>query len=290
VKYVIFAALAILGLTLILSQNASAEIGGNKGFALVGNGFALSENSIAEASVDLLFTTNQMKNKIDFGLQNGMITLADEELNISKFSGTILKNGQIFKFSSKATDSTGKQFTVKALGKLVDKTPTDSIYSLTGTLTDSSNKITKLVFTTKVAEFTEQTTQKSQISDVTVKILPGASNPSAATYKDYKIGFRFKYFSEDRITITPGGTITFVNEDTVSHNLKSGTANYVSRHKTFTADGKISSGEITPGKSWSTTYNEPGFYRLFDEKYQWMDITVFVFDTSKIPITKTPLN
>ncbi|MEM3170186.1 MAG: hypothetical protein QW838_05375, partial [Candidatus Nitrosotenuis sp.] len=69
-----------------------------------------------------------------------------------------------------------------------------------------------------------------------------------------------------------------------------GTANYVSRHKTFTPDDKISSGEILPGKSWSVTFTEPGFYRLFDENYQWMDMTIFVIDSSKIQKTKTPLN
>jgi hypothetical protein len=74
--------------------------------------------------------------------------------------------------------------------------------------------------------------------------------------------------------------------------LKSGTANTASSHKTFDADDKISSGEILPGKSWSVIFEEPGFYRLFDEDYQWMDITVFVFDIPSSQQIKSnkPLN
>jgi plastocyanin len=92
--------------------------------------------------------------------------------------------------------------------------------------------------------------------------------------------------------LTPGGTITFVNEDTASHSLKSGTANTASSHKTFDADDKISSGEILPGKSWSVTIDEPGFYRIFDEDYQWMDITIFAFNAPSSQQIKSnkPLN
>lgn len=275
-KYVAFAALALIGVTLIVSQDASAQIAGNKAFSLIGNGFAVSEDDISDTSVDLLFITNQMKNTIDFSLQTGVLVVGDNDLNISDFSGLLLHKGKIFRIISSAADSEGNQYTVRILGRIVDTAQTDSIYSITGTLTDSSKKVTKLVFTTKVSEFTIKTIEKASKSAVTVKILKGSSAPEERTYIGQQAGYTFKYFSEDRITIPAGGTITFVNEDTASHSLKSGTANYVSRHKTFTPDGKISSGDIQPGKSWSVTFDEPGFYRLFDENYQWMDTTIFV--------------
>ncbi|RJQ27935.1 hypothetical protein C4565_04440 [Candidatus Parcubacteria bacterium] len=275
-RYVAFAALALVGITLIISQDASAQLAGNKAFSLVGNGFAVSESDISDTSIDLLFTTNQMKNTIDFGLQTGVIVVGDNDLNISDLSGLLLHKGKIFRIISNAADSEGNQFTVRILGRIIDTAQTDSIYSLTGTLTDSSKKVTKLVFTTKVSEFTIKTAEETSKSAITVKILKGSSNPGERTYIDQTAGYTFKYFSEDRITIPAGGTITFVNEDTASHSLKSGTANYVSRHKTFTSDGKISSGDIQPGQSWSVTFDKPGFYRLFDENYQWMDTTIFV--------------
>ena len=154
----------------------------------------------------------------------------------------------------------------------------------------SAKQKTKLVYTSKVSEFSAKPADKTQKSDVTIKILKGAANPQDATYKTQIAGFKFNYLSEDRITIPPGGTITFVNEDDSSHTLESGTANYNSRKKIFTSDGKISRGAIGPGKSWSVTFDEQGFFRLFDKDYQYIDATIFVFDTSKIPKIKTPLN
>lgn len=260
----------------ISTQNANAQLGVNKAFTLEGNGYAVSGDSILPTSVDLQFTITQKGTTTEFILQNGLIDINGKELDVSNFSGTLLKNGQYFRIASKASDSDGKEFSLKVLGTLIEKTQINSIYSLTGTLGDSS-KSTKLIYTTKVSEFTatiKPTDNKKK--EVTVRILKGSANPEQQTYKEQIGGFSFKFFSEDRILIGAGGTITFVNEDVVSHSLKSGIGHTVSRHKTFTADGKISSGDIQPGKSWSVTFQEPGFYRIFDEKYQWMDTTIFV--------------
>jgi len=290
-RYAAFLAVAILGTCVFVSQDASAQLVGNKAFSITGAGFATSSNSILDTNIDLSFITTKTKNTIGFDFQNGIITINSNELSISDFSGTVQNNGKFFRFTAKAVDSSGDGFSIKAIGRLVDKTSADSIYSLSGTLTDSEKVATKLVYTTKISEYAQKTTPTAK-SGVTIKILKGSANPNERTYKDQSTGFTFKYFSEDRIIIKPGETITFVNEDTASHLLKTGTTNYVSRHKTFNADGKVSSGVIAPGRSWSVTFDEPGFYRLFDEKYQWMDITAFVFDTSaQKPIkSNKPLN
>lgn len=290
-KCLVFLTAALAAAVIFGAQDASAQLSGNKAYSLVGNGFAMSEDAILDTTIDLSFITTKTKNTIGFDFQGGVITINDNKLTVSDFGGTILSNGKIFRFASKAADPSGEEFSIRALGRLVDKTTADSLYSVSLTMTDSKKTPTKLVYTTKVSEFTPKTTQAAK-SDVIIKILKGSANPGERTYKDQSAGFTFKYFSEDRIIIKPGETITFVNEDTASHSLKSGTANYVSRHKTFNADGKISSGEILPGKSWSVTFVEPGFYRLFDENYQWMDITAFVFDTSNRQQIKSnkPLN
>ncbi|MEM3064253.1 MAG: hypothetical protein QW177_02655 [Candidatus Nitrosotenuis sp.] len=288
-KYVVFLAAILLGAGLILSEDGHAQLASNKAFSLVGSGFATTNTQISDASIDLLFLTTKTKTTSGFNLQSGMIVIDDVELSLSDFNGIIVGDGRIFRVSSTASDSKN-EFSVRILGRLVDKTATESIYTITGTITDANKTTTKLIYTAKVSEVTTQKAQTPTKTTTTIKILKGAANPSERTYKDQIAGFSFKYFSEDRLTIHPGSTLTFVNEDTASHSLKSGTANYVSRHKTFTPDGKISSGEIQPGKSWSVTFDEPGFYRLFDENYQWMDITIFVIDSSKIQKTKTPLN
>ena len=270
--------LVLLGILIgISTQNANAQLGVGKAFTLEGAGYAASDNSILPTSVDLQFTITKRGTTTEFTLQNGFIDINGKELDVSNFSGTLLKNGQYFRIASKASNSDGKEFSLKVLGTLIEKTPANSIYSLAGTLADSTGKSTKLIYTTKVSEFTaaiKPTDNKKK--EVTVRILKGSASPEQRTYIEQIGGFSFKYFSEDRISIGTGGTITFVNEDVVSHSLKSGIGHTVSRHKTFTADGKISSGDIQPGKSWSVIFQEPGFYRIFDEKYQWMDTTIFV--------------
>ncbi|MEW6044381.1 MAG: hypothetical protein AB1608_08970 [Thermoproteota archaeon] len=290
-KYVVVLAAVLLSAGWLLSGDASAQLAANKAFSLTGSGFATSKTQVSDASVDLLFVTTKTKTTPGFDLQSGMIVIDDVELGLSDFNGIILGDGRVFRVTSTAFDSTN-EFSVRVLGRLVDKTDTESIYTISGTITDANKAATKLFYTAKISEITTKQTQTTDKTATTIKILKGAATPGERTYKDQLAGFSFKYFSEDRITITPGSTITFVNEDTTSHSLKSGTANYVSRHKTFTPDGKISSGEILPGKSWSVTFKEPGFYRLFDEDYQWMDITVFVFDLSSRQSIKsyTPLN
>jgi plastocyanin len=287
-KYVVILAL-ILGLVFAVSiDSAEAQLAGNKAFILSGNGFAVSSSKISDSSAEITFSTTQTKTKSEFTLQNGVIIVDQKDWNLSDFSGTILQNGKLFKFNAKATDSQGKQAIISAVGKLVDKTSTDSIYTINGVLTDSAKKTTKLVYTSKISEFAVKPTT-SKTSDITIKILKGAANPQDTTYKTQITGFSFKFLSEDRITIAPGTTVTFVNEDDSSHSLESGTANYNSRKKFFTPDGKVSSGEIAPGESWSNTFDDKGFFRLFDEKYQHIDIIIFVIDSSKIQTNK-PVN
>lgn len=271
------------------AQDANAQLGVNKAFTLEGAGYAISGSSVLPATVDLQFTINQKGTTTEFVLQNGLLEINGVELTASDFSGTLLKNGQYFRTASTVSDSDNQKFSLKAFGTLVGKTQTNSVYSLTGTLTDSTGKLTKLVYTIKVLEFTTtaKPTDASKKSEVTVRILKGSSNPEEQTYKERTNDFFLKYLSEDRISITTGGTVTFVNEDVVSHSLKSGIAHTVSRHKVFTEDGKISSGDILPGKSWSVTFAEPGFYRIFNDKYQWMDMTIFVTQDSSSKTLKS---
>jgi plastocyanin len=289
--------LILLGiLTGISIQSANAQLAANKAFLLEGNGFAISDNSILTATIDLQFIITKKGTTSEFTLQNGLIDINGKDLAVSGFSGTILKNGQFFKISSDILDSVGKKFTFRALGNLMEKNQDNSIYSVTATLSDSSNKITKLIYTTKVSEFTPiKPADKNKKTETIIHILKGSSNPKSQTYKEQIGGFLFNYFSENRISIISGGTVTFVNNDIVSHSLKSGISNNYDKtfKQAFTADGKISSGDIKPGKSWSATFKEPGFYRIFDEKYQWMDATIFVSSDSSsktIGSSKNPRN
>jgi hypothetical protein len=68
-----------------------------------------------------------------------------------------------------------------------------------------------------------------------------------------------------------------VNDDDVSHSFLSGKENYGDRHNPFTPDGRISTVEISPGESISITFDDVGFYRLYDPTYPWMKIITYAF-------------
>ena len=83
----------------------------------------------------------------------------------------------------------------------------------------------------------------------------------------------------DRISVEPGSTIIIVNDDVVSHSILSGKENS-DRYIQYTADGRISTGEILPGESTTITFDDSGFYRLYDPDYEWMGIVAYVFPAS----------
>lgn len=107
---------------------------------------------------------------------------------------------------------------------------------------------------------------------------------------------KLRYFSQDRIEGPPGSTITIVNDDLVSHSVLSGKENYGSRHDKYTSDlqacldesliagcdkaQRVDTGDIAPGASTTITFDDAGFYRLYDPDYEWMQITAYVFPTS----------
>ena len=155
---------------------------------------------------------------------------------------------------------------------------------------------------------------------IVVRILPGASIPGTA--EDYRtliggVG-TLRSFSIDRIIIEPGTTVTWINEDEVSHSIRSGagggvnqkwspgeefacepnqlrerTGSYSSLTKyetcSFVLDYRVVSGEIPPGGTYSVTLDEMGFYRLADIDYPWMTITAYVFPNSESIILKNEL-
>ena len=71
-----------------------------------------------------------------------------------------------------------------------------------------------------------------------------------------------------------------MTNDVVSHSIISGKENYGDRHDPFTADGRISTGEIMSGKTVNITFEDAGFYRLYDPDYPWMRIVAYVFPDS----------
>ena len=287
-NYLAFIAV-ILGVILTLSfGDSQALLSSNKSYMFSSDGFAIINDKISTSTSDFSFSIIKTKDKSDLNLQSGKVSINEKNWILSDLKGTFIQSGKLFKFNAKATDPQGKSAIVDATAKLLDDTASDEIYTISGTFIQGQ-QTTKLVYISKLSEINSKPNTNIQKSQ-TIKILLGAGNPQLETYKTQTNNFKFNFLSQDRITILPGSSVTFVNEDNVSHSLASGIDNTMQKNASFTPDGKIVSGDIPPGQSWTVTYNEKGFYRLFDTKYKHIDITIFVYDTSKIQSSKKPLN
>jgi len=293
------AIIALLALFVISSgyfvNESFAEISGNQAFLLEGSGFAVTENVIRISEIDLgLSSQGQQGSTINFLTEDGFITLDDDEFLISKLNGKFLRGGNYIRINGNVESSSGSDTSISFFGRLVEESKDASVYGFTGRIT-TPDETFKVIYTTKLSKLTKITPVSTELKSetLTLHILKGSSTQGVGTYIDTGSirenaittqgtfdPLRLRYFSQDRISIQPGTTITIINDDVVSHSILSGKENYGSRYDKYTADGRISTGEILPGKSINITFSDAGFYRLYDPDYQWMGIVAYVFPNS----------
>ncbi|MCV0410707.1 plastocyanin/azurin family copper-binding protein [Nitrosopumilus sp.] len=286
------AAISLLVLLAVSSgyfiNESYAEVSQNQPYLLEGSGFAVTEESIKISEIDLgLSSQKQSGSTINFVTEDGFITLDDEEFTISKLDGKFLREGQYIRINGNVESSRGLDTSISFFGRLVEESKDASVYGFTGRITTSDDSY-KVLYTTKLSKLSKITPVSTELksTDLTIRILKGSAGlkstddviPGINPTDSSNISLRF--FSHDRISVQPGTTITIVNDDVVSHSIQSGKENYGSRYDRYTADGRISTGEILPGKSVSITFNDAGFYRLYDPDYQWMGIVAYVFPSS----------
>lgn len=90
--------------------------------------------------------------------------------------------------------------------------------------------------------------------DFSVIIPQGASNRLCATFHNC--------YSPEKITISAGNSVTWINEDSDFHSVTSG--------KPGTADGMFDSELFPPGESWIFAFANPGEYNYFCTIHPWM--------------------
>ena len=103
--------------------------------------------------------------------------------------------------------------------------------------------------------------EKSAPMTVAVSIAKGASTPGCDEKKEC--------FQPDTANVGVGGTITWTNGDTAAHTVTSGTAS-------DGPDGTFDSSIITPGKTFSNTFDKAGSYDYFCVVHPWMTGKVVV--------------
>ncbi|HJU13473.1 MAG TPA: hypothetical protein VJ792_03365 [Candidatus Nitrosotalea sp.] len=125
--------------------------------------------------------------------------------------------------------------------------------------------------------------QVSQNPPVQITIVQGASSSqgSASQQNQY---YTNNYFLPDQVSIVPGTTVIWVNNDNIAHSIYSGTATY-STTNPFIPDGKIKSGMIPPGQTFQVIINETGIIRFYDPSYTWMNGLIISIPSSQTHVT-----
>ena len=210
-----------------------------------------------------------------------------------------MREGRFVRLSGNLESTVGDEASFSVFGKLIQNSDEGSVYSFTGRITERGIP-NKIIYTSKISEVsslipdrlideTARITGEVKENEIVIRILKGAYQPSLfGSYREGVGGQEYYqqntqrasvgYFFPERLTITPGITLTFFNDDDVSHKIVSARRDTNSRGiGNPTPDGKIVSEEILPGGSWSYTNERIGFIFLMDPNYPWMsmDITSF---------------
>ena len=269
-----------------LTNESFAVISENEEFLLEGSGFAVTEKVIKSSEVDIyLSSQDQRGSSINLVTENGFVTLDDEEFIITQLEGKFLREGKYIRINGEVESSNGFDTSISFFGRLIAESKDASIYGFTGRIT-TSDETYKITYTTKLSTLskTNYVPADTTSDDFLIHILEYSStkgiSDSIVPGQKFSDSFGLRFFSHDRISIDPGSTITIRNDDQVSHSIISGKENYGDRYNPFTPDGRISTGAIEPGKSVSITFDEAGFYRLYDPDYTWMKIVAYVFPDS----------
>jgi len=315
-----FFIIGVLAIGLSFNE-ATAEIGPNNVFILEGSGFAVTEDSIKTTEIDFAMSTgDKTGSRTNILIEDGFVTLNEGDFIVTDLTGTALRDDRFIRISGTIEDSLGDEASFRVFGRLIQNSDEGAVYGFTGRLTYEGEEH-KIIYTTKLSELTstsliQKTSIEETSDDILIHILPGSSSQGialnyieigeirkqiVAITGDSSIGA--KYFFPDRISIEPGTTITFVNDDDTSHRIVSGTGlgqhssvlsgdvvicetpqedlpegfSYAGSGCDFSFDGRIDSGSIEPGDSWTGTLDEVGLYRIIDPSYPWMTVVIYSF-------------
>jgi plastocyanin len=298
-----------------LTNVANADFIANESFLVEGSGFAVTQKQIKLSEIDMLIsTTEQTGSRIPIVVVDGFITLDENDFVISNMKGEVLREGRFLRLIGTAENSIGNQITISIFGRLVENSEEGSIYSLTGGLSEGilSNKI---VYTAKISQLvssvttpqpsTTSTPQTSKPStgetakEFTFTIMKGAHSRSfdldyrsaagvTSSFVESQSGLaKARYVvPTDRLIVTPGTTLYFKNDDSVSHTIVSATRDTTRGERTPIPDGRFTTGEIPPRETKSIEITEIGFIFLTDPKNTWIkiDITSFPEDSRSITL------
>ena len=159
-----------------------AEISENQAFLLEGSGFAVTEEFIKISEIDLgLSSQLQRGSSINFVIEDGFITLDDEEFVVSDLEGKFLREGRYIRINGNIESSNGFDTSIRFFGKLIEESKDATVYGFTGRVTTSDDTF-KVIYTTKLSTLSKiEITSTSETNDLTIHILRGSSSQGVAS-------------------------------------------------------------------------------------------------------------
>ncbi|WP_420545315.1 cupredoxin domain-containing protein [Nitrosopumilus sp.] len=251
------------------------EISLNNAFLLEGTGYAVTHDAIKNSETNLsLYTRGQSGSNIMSTIETGFITLNDESFLITELKATMLREGKYIRING-IVQGDNNEAAISFFGRQIEESQNGSIYGFTGRIT--SDDTYKIIYTAKLDDLVKfNLSENSQNKKPVIEITKGSSTQGIGSATGSVNSLQFRHFSQDKVSVEPGTTITITNNDVVSHSILSGIQNS-DRHQQVVADGRISTGEILPGQSMDITFHDAGFYRLYDPDYPWMKIVAYVY-------------
>ena len=269
-------------------SDSNAQLVANQPYLVEGSGFAVTDKSIKISQIDFLISTrSQVGSSTKIVVEDGFVTIDEIDFVVTELTGTMLRDGHFIRLAGTAENTIGSEVSISIFGRLIENSDEGSIYSFSGRLIQGTESH-KIIYTTKISTLggtlptspskTPTSSEQTQTSEIIIHISKGAADPASFNYIAQDYIQQKSFYSTDRISTIPGTTLTFINDDIVSHSISSGKRDTSSSGGSPNiADGKIASGDILPGKKWSVTINEIGFISLFDVDYPWMTMDVVVF-------------
>ncbi len=312
-----FLPLIVIGGVLIMfcfPHAAYSDFTSDSNYQIQGTGFVANAQNILDSTFNVQITAGtQSGSSILSTLDNSLIIInGDNYLNTGNWTTTLLRDGKFLLLQGNAQDQHGNTIQLNLFGRQIESNQNGVVYSVSGKITNSSETFrviysakaflagttTPITTQTPTSQTTptqqnttpiQQTTSPIQQNTippnaVRISILPGSSTPSNGPY-----------FSPSVVSVNPGTTVVWTNNDKVPHRIVSGVASAIGLNASspaFTADGMIDSGMIAPGQSFqytitnfnSKTYlsttaaqymNLPqdqttGDITFFDPNYTWM--------------------
>jgi len=268
--------ISITGILLTLSlPHAYSQLVSDNKYLLQATGFVVGTQTIQSSEIDLQFSTGTLNNgNTPVTLENGLVSISGNSyLNSGIWTSTLLRNGQFIVVTGDAQNSIGNTIHVNIFGRLVQTSQEGSVYYFTGKIIGEAEPF-QVAFSAKISSTvssvtppltqttpTQTPTPQNQGNTIQISIVSRSSNP-----------YNQNYFSPSSIQITPGTTIVWTNNDSVPHQIESGTISQSTTNSkaSFTPDGQINGSPIAPGQTFQYTVNTVGTITFYDPSYLWM--------------------